>query len=103
MKAKIYKIFFCILIISIIFVIGLILIKNMQSYENEKKNQEIVEVFSNSIVDDTQEQNTELVIKNNEIKRLKLKNEIKDKKIKDLEIEIKELKKIIKKIKRKKE
>ena len=60
MKAKIYKIFFCILIISIIFVIGLILIKNMQSYENEKKNQEVVEVFSNSAVDDTQEQNIEL-------------------------------------------
>ena len=37
MKAKIYKIIFCILIISIILVIGLILIKNMQSYENEKK------------------------------------------------------------------
>lgn len=44
-----------------------------------------------------EEQNTELVIKNNEIKRLEIKNAIKDKKIKDLEIEIKELKKIIKK------
>ena len=48
MKAKIYKIIFCILIISIILVIGLILIKNMQSYENEKKNQEVVEVFSSA-------------------------------------------------------
>lgn len=44
-----------------------------------------------------EEQNTELVIKNNEIKRLEIKNAIKDKKIKDLEEEIKELKKIIKK------
>ena len=59
MKAKIYKIIFCILIISIILVIGLILIKNMQSYENEKKNKEVVEVFSNS-VNETQEQNIEL-------------------------------------------
>ena len=58
MKAKIYKIIFCILIISIILVIGLILIKNMQSNENEKKNQEMVEVFSS--VDDTQKQNLEL-------------------------------------------
>ena len=48
MKAKIYKIIFCILIISIILVIGLILIKNMQSFENEKKNQEVVEVFSSA-------------------------------------------------------
>ena len=54
MKAKIYKIIFCILIISIILVIGLILIKNIESNENEKKNQEGVEVFSN--VDDTQKQ-----------------------------------------------
>ena len=54
MKAKIYKIIFCILIISIILVIGLILIKNIESNENEKKNQEVVEVFSN--VDDTQKQ-----------------------------------------------
>ena len=54
MKAKIYKIFFCILIISIILVIGLILIKNMQSNENEKKNQEVVEVFSSA--DSTQKQ-----------------------------------------------
>ena len=58
MKAKIYKIILCILIISIILVIGLILIKNMQSNENEKKNQEMVEVFSS--VDDTQKQNLEL-------------------------------------------
>lgn len=58
MKAKIYKIIFGILIISIILVIGLILIKNMQSNENEKKNQEMVEVFSS--VDDTQKQNLEL-------------------------------------------
>lgn len=48
MKAKIYKIIFCILIISIILVIGLILIKNMQSNENEKRNQEVVEVFSSA-------------------------------------------------------
>lgn len=54
MKAKIYKIIFCILIISIILVIGLILIKNMQSNENEKKNQEVVEVFSSA--DSTQKQ-----------------------------------------------
>ena len=54
MKAKIYKIIFCILIISIILVIGLILIKNMQSDENEKKNQEVVEVFSSA--DSTQKQ-----------------------------------------------
>ena len=54
MKAKIYKIIFCILIISIILVIGLILIKNMQSAENEKKNQEVVEVFSSA--DSTQKQ-----------------------------------------------
>lgn len=58
MKAKIYKIIFCILIISIILVIGLILIKNMQSNENEKKNQEMVEVFSSA--DSTQKQNLEL-------------------------------------------
>ena len=44
-----------------------------------------------------EDQNTELVIKNNEIKKLEIKSEIKDKKIKDLEEEIKELKKIIKK------
>ena len=54
MKAKIYKIIFCILIISIILVIGLILIKNIESNENEKKNQEVVEVFSS--VDNTQKQ-----------------------------------------------
>ena len=54
MKAKIYKIIFCILIISIILVIGLILIKNMQSNENEKKNQEVVEVFSS--IDNTEKQ-----------------------------------------------
>lgn len=54
MKAKIYKIIFCILIISIILVIGLILIKNIQSNENEKKNQEVVEVFSSA--DSTQKQ-----------------------------------------------
>ena len=61
MKAKIYKVIFCILIISIIFVIGLILIKNMQSYENEKKNKEVVEVFSNSFNNDnTQKQDIEL-------------------------------------------
>ena len=54
MKAKIYKVIFCILIISIILVIGLILIKNIESNENEKKNQEVVEVFSS--VDNTQKQ-----------------------------------------------
>ena len=54
MKAKIYKIIFCILIISIILVIGLILIKNIESNENEKKNQEVVEVFSS--VNETQKQ-----------------------------------------------
>ena len=54
MKAKIYKIIFCILILSIILVIGLILIKNIESNENEKKNQEVVEVFSS--VDNTQKQ-----------------------------------------------
>lgn len=55
MKAKIYKIIFCILIISIILVIGLILIKNIQSNENEKKNQEIVEVFSRAESTEKQE------------------------------------------------
>ena len=54
MKAKIYKIIFCILIILIIFVICLIFIKNMQSNENEKKNQEVVGLFSSA--DDTQKQ-----------------------------------------------
>ncbi len=55
MKAKIYKIIFCILIILIIIVIGLILIKNIQSYENEKKNQEVVEVFSNADSEEKEE------------------------------------------------
>ena len=58
MKAKIYKIIFCILIISIILVISLILIKNIKSYKNEKKNQEIVEVFSS--VDNTQKEEVTL-------------------------------------------
>ena len=48
MKAKIYKVIFSILVISIILVIGLILITNVESYQNEKKNEEIVEVFSNT-------------------------------------------------------
>ena len=52
MKTKIYKIIFCILIILIILVIGLIIYKNIQSNENEKKNQEVVDLFSGA--DDTQ-------------------------------------------------
>ena len=58
MKTKIYKIIFCIIIILIILVISLIVIKLIQSYKNEKKDQEIVEVFSSA--DSTKKQNLEL-------------------------------------------
>lgn len=54
MKNKVYKIIFCILIILIIFVIALIVIKEMKSNENEEKNQEVVENFSD--IDNTQKQ-----------------------------------------------
>ena len=49
MKLKIYKCFFIILIIALIIVIGLIILKNINSYLNDIENGKIVEAFIQSV------------------------------------------------------
>lgn len=58
MKLKIYRTILIILIIATILVIGLISNKYYKNYLNDKKNKEIVEVFSNSLETEAQEEIT---------------------------------------------
>ena len=66
MKLKVYKIFFTILIIALIIVIGLILIKYTKNYVNEQENKKIVEAFSDIISEknDENQENRETVTMN---------------------------------------
>lgn len=63
MKLKIYKIFFTILIIALIFVIGLILIKYTKNYANEQESKKVVETFSD-IISKKDEENQENITMN---------------------------------------
>lgn len=51
MKLKLYKTIFTILIILLLVVTSLILIKYGKSYENEKENRKVIEIFSREIGD----------------------------------------------------
>lgn len=55
MKLKIYKAIFAVLLIATIVVIGLIGIKHTKNYINDQENQKIVETFSRTISEKTQE------------------------------------------------
>ena len=59
MKQKIYKIFFIILIIALIIVIGLIAVKYTKSYINESESKEVVSMFLESVQEENKESNTE--------------------------------------------
>ena len=55
MKLKIYKVLFAILSIAFIVVVGLIVIKYTGNYMNDQENQKVVETFSRSINEQSEE------------------------------------------------
>ena len=55
MKLKIYKVLFAILSIAFLVVVGLIVIKYTGNYMNDQENQKVVETFSRSINEQSEE------------------------------------------------